>query len=247
MGLKHFSRFFTGFHFRRILLNTLGISLYQLIAGFPVPIILALALNEIRNRAFQKSVQMITYAPHFLSTVVMCGMVITFLNPEYGIINTFIEMLGGESIYFITKPEYFKTIYVSSGIWQNMGWSSIIYIAALANVSQELHEAAIMDGASRLKRIWHINVPCILPTVIILLILNTGKIMEVGFEKVFLLQNSLNMESSDVIATYVYRSGIVGAQFSFATAVGLFNSVVNFAILVSVNRISKRFLETSLW
>ncbi|WP_207655686.1 ABC transporter permease [Vallitalea okinawensis] len=247
VGLKHFERFFNSYYFRRLLLNTLGISIYQLIVGFPIPILLALALNEIKNSKFKKTVQTITYAPHFLSTVVLVGMVVSFLSPQNGIVNEFIKMSGGEPVYFMTKPEYFKSIYVFSGVWQQMGWNSVIYVAALSSINYELHEAAIVDGASRLRRIWHINIPGIMPTIVILLILNVGRIMGVGFEKVFLMQNDLNMEASDVISTYVYRSGILGAQYSFASAVGLFNSLINFMILITVNRISKHVSETSLW
>lgn len=247
VGLKHFERFFNSYYFKRLLFNTLGISIYQLVVGFPIPIILALAINEVKNTRFKKTVQTITYAPHFLSTVVLVGMLVSFLSPQNGIINQFIKIFGGEPIYFMTKPEYFKSIYVFSGVWQQMGWNSVIYVAALSSINYELHEAAIVDGASRLRRIWHINIPGIMPTIVILLILNVGRIMGVGFEKVFLMQNDLNMEASDVISTYVYRSGILGAQYSFASAVGLFNSLINFIILITVNRISKHISETSLW
>ena len=216
-------------------------------ASFPAPIIFALLLNEVRCTKFKKSVQMVTYAPHFISTVVLVGMLSIFLSPQNGLINQVIGLFGGEPIAFLSKPEYFKTIYVLSGIWQTLGWSSIIYTAALAGIDPQLHEAATVDGASKLKRIWHIDIHGIMPTMIIMLIMNTGSIMNIGFEKVFLMQNDLNLVSSDVISTYVYRSGLIGGEYSFSAAVGLFNSVINCILLVSVNAISRRVSETSLW
>jgi putative aldouronate transport system permease protein len=247
IGFDHFERFFKSFYFDRLILNTLGISLYQLAIGFPIPLILALLLNEVGNRHFKRFVQTVTYAPHFLSTVVMVGLIIIFLSPQNGIINHLITFFGGERISFMTEPEWFKSIYVFSGVWQGMGWSSIIYLAALAGIDPTLHEAAKVDGASRLQRIWKINLPGIMPTVVILLILNVGQIMGVGFEKIYLMQNDLNIESSEVISTYVYTQGILGAQYSFSAAVGLFNSLVNLVLLVLVNRIAKKVNETSLW
>jgi len=247
IGFDHFERFFNSFYFDRLILNTLGISLYQLAIGFPIPLILALLLNEVGNRHFKRFVQTVTYAPHFLSTVVMVGLIIIFLSPQNGIINHLIAFFGGERISFMTEPGWFKSIYVFSGVWQGMGWSSIIYLAALAGIDPTLHEAAKVDGASRLQRIWKINLPGIMPTVVILLILNVGQIMGVGFEKIYLMQNDLNIESSEVISTYVYTQGILGAQYSFSAAVGLFNSLVNLVLLVLVNRIAKKVNETSLW
>lgn len=247
VGLKHFERFFESYFFWRLLKNTIGISLYELAVGFPVPILLALMVNEIRQNSYKKLVQTITYAPHFLSTVVLVGMIVIFLSPTTGIVNKAIEAFGGETFYFLTEPQWFKSIYVLSGVWQQMGWSSIIYLAALTSIDPHLHEAARVDGASRMQRIWHINLPGIRPTIVILLILNVGSVMGVGFEKIFLMQNSLNMESSDVISTYVYRSGILGAQYSFSAAVGLFNSIVNFILLISVNQIARRLNQASLW
>lgn len=247
VGFEHFDRFFNSYYFWRLIKNTLGIGLYSLAVGFPIPIILALLMNEVRAERFKKFVQTITYAPHFLSTVVVVGMMMIFLSPRYGIINHFIEMVGGQPINFMTEPSWFKSLYVLSDVWQTMGWSSIIYLAALAGIDNQLHEAARVDGATRLQRIWHINIPGIMPTIIILLILNMGSIMGIGFEKVLLMQNNLNMESSDIIATYVYRMGIQNAEYSFSAAIGLFNSVINFILLVVVNFISKRVSETSLW
>lgn len=247
VGFKHFERFFESYFFWRLLKNTIGISLYELAVGFPVPILLALMINEVRQSSYKRFVQTVTYAPHFLSTVVLVGMLVIFLSPTSGIINKAIDAFGREPVYFLTEPQWFKSIYVFSGVWQSMGWSSIIYLAALTGIDPHLHEAARVDGATRLQRIWHINLPGIRPTIVILLILNIGSIMGVGFEKIFLMQNSLNMESSDVISTYVYRSGILGAQYSFSAAVGLFNSIVNFILLISVNQIARRLNQASLW
>lgn len=247
VGMEHFERFFNSYYFWTLIKNTVGISLYSLAVGFPIPIILALMLNEVKDGLFKRTVQTVTYAPHFISTVVMVGMLLAFLSPSTGIINNLIKALGGQPVAFMQEPKWFKTIYVFSGAWQGAGWGSIIYLAALAGIDPQLHEAAIMDGANRIQRIWHINIPGILPTMIILLILNTGSIMSVGFEKVFLMQNPLNMETSDVISTYVYRSGLIQAQYSFSAAVGLFNSIINFALLILVNTIARHVSETSLW
>ncbi|WP_202914548.1 ABC transporter permease [Paenibacillus antri] len=246
-GFDHFERFFNSYYFWRLIKNTIGINLYELAVGFPVPLLLALLINEVRSTFFKRLVQTVTYAPHFLSTVVMVGLVFIFLNPQYGVVNHVIRAFGGETISFLTEPEWFKTIFVFSGVWQGMGWSSIIYLAALAGIDPTLHEAARVDGASRLRRIWHINLPGILPTVVILLILNVGSIMGIGFEKIYLMQNSLNLESSDVISTYVYQRGIIGAEYSFSAAVGLFNSVINCILLVLVNQAARKVNETSLW
>ena len=247
VGFKHFRQFFQSVYFIRLIRNTVGISLYQLVAGFPMPIILALIVNELRQGAYKKVVQTVTYAPYFLSTVVLVGMMVVFLSPRNGIINIALVRLGLQSISFMTRPRWFKSLYVWSGVWQTAGWGSIVYIAALANVDPELHESAVMDGANRLQRIWHINVPGLLPTAVVLLILNFGRVMSVGFEKIYLMQNDLNLEASDVIATYVYRMGIIGAQYSFTAAVGLFNSVINFGLLLLVNSIARRLSDVALW
>lgn len=247
IGFKHFERFFRSYHFGALIKNTLGISIYQTAVGFPIPILLALMMNELRSERFKKTLQTVTYAPHFLSTVVLVGMLTAFLSPRNGIVNEIIKMLGGQPISFMTEPGWFKTIYVLSGIWQNAGWGSIIYMAALAGIDIQLYEAAIMDGATKMQRIRHVTIPGILPTAIILLILDVGKIMSVGFEKVFLMQNDLNRIASDVISTYVYKIGLEGSEFSFSSAVGLFNSAINMILLIVVNKISKKFSETSLW
>lgn len=247
VGLKHFFRFFNSYYFERLLYNTVSISLLQLIFSFPIPIILALMINELKDGPFKKVVQNVTYAPHFLSIVVVVGMATNFLDPETGIINYFISFLGGTPIDFLSEPAWFKPIYIISGIWQNAGWNSIIYLSALAGIDPQLHEAAKIDGAGRIARILHINIPGILPTIVILLILNVGQIMNIGFEKVFLLQNDLNISASDIISTFSYSVGIQGGQYSFASAIGLFNSIVNFILLLSVNKISRKLTETSLW
>ena len=247
IGLAHFERFFRSHVFWRLLSNTLGISVYQLVAGFPVPIILAILLNETRCRWYKKTVQMVTYAPHFISTVVAVAIILQFLDPRFGLVNRVIVMLGLPRQNFIAVPEYFKSIYVWSGVWQNAGYASVIYIAALAGIDPQIEEAAIIDGASRIQKIRHVDIPGIMPTAVILLILNTGRIMNIGFEKVFLMQNALNMRTSDVISTYIYRTGLISAQYSFSAAVGLFNSVINLILIVTVNRIARRVNETSLW
>ena len=247
VGMKHFVCFVTSSNFWPLLRNTLGISVYSLVAGFPAPIILAFMLNELQSSKLRKSVQMITYAPHFISAVAVCGLIRLFTQRESGVINLFIMMLGGEGIDFLAEPAYFSTVYVISSIWQELGWGTIIYLAALSGVDPQIVEASVIDGASRLQKIWYIDIPTIMPTIIILLILNVGSILSVGYEKVLLLQTPLNMETSDIISTYVYRLGIEDAQFSYTTAIGLFNSVVNLALLTIVNYISKKFSGSSLW
>ena len=218
-----------------------------MVVSFPMPILLALMVNELRSERMKNTVQTVTYAPHFISTVVMCSMITLFLSPTSGVINSIIKLTGGEAIYFLGKPEYFKTIYVFSGVWQNTGWDSIVYIAALSSIDPMLHEAATIDGASRLQRIWHVNLPGILPTAIILLIMNCGKLMSIGFEKVFLLMNDLNRSSAEIISTYVYQRGLLDRDYSYASAIGLFNSVINLIMLLTVNAISRKVTETSLW
>ncbi len=247
VGIDHFQRFFNSFQFWTLLRNTLGLSVYGLAAGFPIPIILALLLNQLSSKKYKKIVQTVTYAPHFISTVVLVGTMFVFLSPRNGLVNHIIELFGGEPVFFMARPEWFQTLYVFSGIWQNAGWGTIIYLASLSGISPDLHEAAIMDGAGRIQRIWHIDLPGIMPTAVIILILNLGRIMGVGFEKAYLMQTALNLDSSEIIATYVYKVGLLNAQFSFSAAVGLFNAVVNLILLVSVNKIAKTIGETSLW
>lgn len=247
IGFDHFERFFNSYQFKRIILNTVTISLASIVFGFPLPIILAISMNEVRNKRIKKFVQNVTYAPHFLSLTVLVGLMMIFLSPRNGIINKMIVHAGGEAVYFMGDPGWFKFLFVSSGIWQHLGWGTIIYMAALTSINPGIIEASIVDGANKLQRIKHVIIPGILPTAIILLILSTGQIMSVGFEKIFLMQNSMNMEASDVIATYVYRNGLLGLDYSFASAVGLFNSVVSFAILLAVNSLARRMTESSLW
>ncbi len=246
VGFEHFIRFFEYRDFWTIVGNTLSISLYT-IALFPIGVIFALMLNEVRHTKFKKTIQMITYAPHFVSTVIVCSIVVIFLQRGSGVINNMIEMLGGERIDFLAQPELFSSIFVWSGVWTNLGWNTIIYMSALANVSPELVEAAQIDGASRWNIVTKINIPCILPTIMIMLILRTGSVMSVGFEKVFLLQNPLNMSSARVISTYVYEIGIEGGQFSYSTAIGLFNNVVELILILIVNKISKKLTDVGLW
>ncbi len=246
VGFSHFERFFNAYYFWEILRNTLLLSAYQL-AMFPVPIIVALSMNEIKNNLFKRFTQTITYAPHFISVVVMTGMLVAFLSPSTGIVNNLLGLFGIEPIAFLAEPGWFKTIFVQSGVWQTAGWGAIIYLAALAGVNPELHEAATVDGASRLQRILHINIPAILPVIVILLILEVGNLMSIAFEKVYLLQNPLNMQSSDVIQTFVYRSGLLEGQYSFSAAVGLFNSIISLILLVTVNYIARKTTNNSLW
>jgi putative aldouronate transport system permease protein len=249
VGFANFTRFFGSYAFPRVMKNTIGLSLYSLIAGFPFPIILALSLNTLRGSRFKKTVQMVTYAPHFISTVVIVGIVLQLLGSRTGLVNNFLELLGMERIQFLGDARYFRHIYVWSGVWQNVGFGSIIYLAVLSSVDPQLHEAAVVDGASRMQRIWHIDIPGLLPTAVIILILNTGHILNVGFEKVLLLQNPLNLSMSEVIATYVYKVGIEAEvpNYAYSSAIGLFQSVVGLILLVTVNRIAKRLGQTSLW
>ncbi len=246
VGFRNFKDFFSSFYFWRLLRNTLSISVYSLIVGFPIPILLALIINELRGK-FKKFTQTILYAPHFISTVVLIGMIATMFSPSMGIVNTVLKALGLERHYFLADPIAFRHLYVWSGVWQNMGWSAIIYIAALSGVDPQLHEAASIDGATRLQRILHVNLPCILPTIIIMLIMSIGSIASVGYEKVYLLQNDLNIDVSEVISTYVYKRGIVQTKYSFSTAVGLFNNVVNLVMLLIANTVSRKCSETSLF
>ena len=246
VGLKHFARFFEMPFFGMMIRNTLSISLYSL-ATFPCAVIVALLLNELRNERFKKVVQMVSYAPHFVSTVVVCSMVLIFFDKNRGLANNVLALLGRERISIIETPKYFSSLYVWSGVWSSVGWNTIIYLAALSSISPEMIEAARIDGASQWKILWHINVPSILPTIVTLLILNTGSILSVGFEKIYLLQNPLNLDASRVISTYVYEVGMGSGQFSYSTAIGLFNNVVNVVCIVLVNQISRTVTHISMW
>ena len=246
VGLKHFKDFFSGYYFWTLLKNTLSLSVYNLVVGFPIPIIVALILNETGPK-LKKTAQTILYAPHFISMVVLCGMIVTVFSKESGVVNTILEALGMERVYFMGEPGAFRHLYVWSGVWQQMGWNAIIYIAALSSVDPSLHEAASIDGATRMQRIIHINIPTIMPTIIITLIMAVGNIASVGYEKAYLLQTSLNVDVSEIISTYVYKRGIVDANYSFSTAVGLFNNLINIAMLCIANTVSRKVSETSLF
>ena len=247
VGFEHFERFFRSPNFWALLKNTLTISFYTLIASFPFPIFLALIVNQLTHEKFKKTVQTILYAPHFISVVVLCGMLHVFLSPSTGIINNMLAAFGMERIYFLGKADLFDDIFVWSGIWQNSGWGMIIYLAALTSIDPSLYEAARIDGANNIKLIRHIEIPQILQTIVIMLIMNVGRFMNVGFQKAFLLQNSMNLQKSEIIATYVYRMGMLQQQFDFSTAIGLFNNVVNIILLITVNQICKKLNETSLF
>ncbi|OAS18005.1 ABC transporter permease [Paenibacillus oryzisoli] len=247
IGFKHFVDFFHLPIFWRVIKNTALLSLYSLLVGFPAPIILALALNELRNGIFKRTVQLVTFAPYFISTVIMVSIIMLFLSPQLGFVHLLADKFGFPAENIMSKPAYFKTVYVLSDVWQFTGYASVIYIAALAGVDPHLYEAAKVDGASRFQRMINIDLPSIMPTAVILLILNAGQIMNVGFEKVYLMQNAINVGASEVISTYVYKMGLVGANFSFSAAVGLFNSVVNLLLLIVVNYVARKNSETSLW
>ncbi|NYE04925.1 putative aldouronate transport system permease protein [Bacillus niacini] len=246
VGFKHFGRFFESFQFWTLIKNTLGLSVVQLIVGFPLPIFLALMLNQIRSEKYKRFVQTVVYAPHFISVVVLAGMIFVFFSNN-GLINNIILLFGGDPISFMAKPEWFKPLYIASGVWQETGWAAIIYLAALAGVSPELHEAAVMDGANKWQRIFHVDIPAIMPTAVILLILSVGGIMNIGFEKAYLLQTPMNQPSAEIIPTYVYKMGLQQAQYSFAAAVGLFNAVINLILLIAVNKFAKKLSGTGLW
>lgn len=246
VGLKHLIRFLNYPNSWKIIRNTLTITLYSL-ATFPIPIVLALMIHELDNRPFQKTVQMVSYAPHFVSTVVVCSMLTLFLDRSNGILNHLIAALGGSRNDWLSVPSLFSGIYVWSGVWQSAGWNTIIFLAALSGVSPELHEAARIDGASRFKIVLHVNLPAIAPTAITMLILRFGQVMSLGFEKIFLLQNSLNLDASQVISTYVYDLGVRNGQFSYSSAIGLFNTVINIVLLLAVNAVSRRVADVSLW
>ncbi|CAM4008716.1 ABC transporter permease subunit [Paenibacillus alkaliterrae] len=246
IGFNHFVEFFNSFYFWRLIKNTFLINFYELIFAFPAPIILALLLNEIRKMWFKRVVQTISYLPHFISIVVVVGMLVDFTTID-GLINAILVSFGFEPISFFQQADWFRTVYIGSGIWQGIGWGSIIYLAAMANINPALYEAAKIDGAGRFKQVLHITIPGIAPIIIILLILQMGSMLSVGFEKIILMYNPMTYETADVISTYVYRKGILEASFSFSAAVGLFNAVINFTLLILANRISRRVSETSLW
>jgi multiple sugar transport system permease protein/putative aldouronate transport system permease protein len=249
VGLANFLRFFRSFNFVNVMRNTFVLNGYDLVVGFPIPIVLALLLHYCMNQRYKKTVQMVTYAPHFISMVVMVGIIFKLLSPRIGIVGVVITKLGLPEPNFLGSPSWFPHVYVWTSVWQNMGWGSIIYLAALSAVDPELHESAKVDGANIWQRVWHVDLPGILPTIVILLILRSGQILNIGFEKVFLMQNNLNISASEVIMTFVYKIGIAAdnPNFSYAAAINLFKNVIAFVLLIIVNRLSRRLSETSLW
>lgn len=246
VGFEHFKSFFNSFYFVRILKNTVLLSVYSILFEFPAPIILALLLNEIKSSTFKRTVQTVTYIPHFISVMVICGIIVDFTS-RYGLINDIIVWLGGERSNLLMRPEAFRTLYITTDIWQGIGWGTIIYLAALSSVDAEQYEAATIDGAGRWKQMLHVTLPGIAPTIVIMFILRMGKVMNVGFEKIILLYNPTTYETADVISSFVYRKGLLEFSYSYSAAVGLFNSVINFAFLIMTNKLSKKVNETSLW
>ncbi len=249
VGLQHFIRFVKTYQFWLLIKNTITISVYSLLAGLPVPILLAIGLNYVKSKHFKKTVQMVTYMPHFISVVVMVGIIMQVFNNQTGVVNSLLQMFTGHKVNFLGEPKYFRSLYVWTGVWQSAGWGSILYISALSGVDLQLHEAAIMDGASLVRRIWHIDLPCILPTIMITLIRDCGHVLSVGFDKIFLMQNPTNLEVSEVISTYVYKTGIAAplANYSYPAAIGLFTSVISFIMVFAVNKISNKLTQTGLW
>lgn len=245
-NFEYFKRFFSSYQLPILIKNTLTLSLYTLLVGFPIPIVFALFLNYLKHPRLKKVVQMVSYAPHFISTVVICGVITIFCNPKTGVFNMLLNLVGVESINFLSEPELFKHIYVWSGVWSSMGWSAIIYVSALAGVSPELHEAAIIDGATKLQRMRYIDLPSIKSTVVMLLIMRFGNIMSVGFEKVYLLQNDLNYSASAIISTYTYQVGLIQGEYGYSTAVSLFNNVIEILLLLSANTFCKKVMDESL-
>lgn len=246
VGFDHFITFFKSHQFVRLIKNTFILNVYGLLFSFPAPILLALLLNEIRNKYYKKIVQTVSYLPHFISMVVICGIIVDFVRHS-GFITDIVVFLGGERVALLTRKENFRIIYIASGIWQEAGWGSIVYFAAISSIDPELYQAALIDGAGRFKQAVHVTLPGIASTIIILFILRIGRMMSVGFEKVILLYNPAIYETADVISTYVYRKGLVEMKYSFSSAVGLFNSVINFSLLVTANYVVRRYSETSLW
>lgn len=246
VGFQYFQEFFKSIYFSRTLLNTFIISFADILFGFPLPIIFALLLNELRGTRFKKTVQTVTYLPHFISMVVICGMITDFFSTD-GVISRLIAMLGGENMNYLASPKWFRTIFVGTNVWQSFGWNSIIYLAALTGVDAQLYEAATIDGAGRFKQLWHVTLPGILPTIMIMLIMRLGQVLSVGYEKIILLYSPSTYNVADVISSYVYRIGIGGSRYSYSAAVGLFQSVINVLMLLLANRLSAKFSETSLF
>jgi len=247
VGLQHFVDLFTFPDLIQILRNTLIISFYQLVFGFPAPIILALLLNEVRKMAFKRTIQTVVYLPHFLSWVIVGGLVLNFLSPHSGLLNSVLQELGGKPIYFMMDPKYFRTIVVTSGIWKDVGWGTIIYLAAMASIDKQLYEAAQVDGAGRFRQAMNITVPALLPTIMVLLLLQISGILDLGFEQIYILLNPMVTNVGDVFDTFIYRVGLVGGQFSYTTAIGLFKSIVSFILIVGANKLSKKLTGSSIY
>ena len=244
---KYFKKFFDSIQFKTTIRNTLVITLYSMLVMFPLPIVLALGVNQLKNRTYRKIFQTVTYMPHFISTVVMVGLLTLLLSPGSGLLGAICGMLGIEAPNFLGQPSAFKNLYVWSDVWQHVGWDSIIYIAALSSVDPSLYEAATVDGATNLQKIKYVDIPMLVPTAVIMLIMRFGSLMSLGFEKVYLMQNDLNLTASEVISTYVYKIGIINVQYSYSAAINLFSTVINFILLVLVNQISKKVSDNSLW
>lgn len=247
VGLKHFMKFFSSPYFFRLLKNTLLLSVYSLVWSFPLSIVLALFINELKGKLFQKTVQTVSYLPHFLSTVIVCGMIRALVSVDGGLVNALVTAFGRESVPFLGKPEWFRTIYTVSEVWQSIGWESIVFIAAMTGIDRELYEAAMVDGAGVLKRMWNITIPGIMPVVTIMLILRVGNILNMGYEKVLLLYSPQIYSTADIISTYVYREGVVNQNYSFATAVNLFTSVISLILVLGTNKITKRMGQEGIW
>lgn len=247
VGWEHFIRMFQDNKFHEVFSNTLLISLYKLVWGFPGPIIFALMLNEVRRMFYKRSIQTLAYLPHFLSWVIVGGILVQVLSPSTGVVNEFIQFLGFDSIYFLGDSEWFRTVIVASDVWKTIGWGAIIYLAALAGIDPQLYEAAKIDGANKWRQLWHITIPTLLPTICILFILNLGNVLDVGFEQIYILLNPLVYDVGDVIETYVYREGITQAQFSYTTAVGLFKSAIALVLVIIVNKIIKKLGQPGIW
>jgi len=247
VGFKHFTNFFHSMYFGRVVRNTIGISLLDILVNFPAPIILALLLNEVTQVKFKRTVQTISYLPHFISTVIIAGMLVGFLSPSTGLINNIIVLFGGEPIYFLAEAKYFWGIFTLMNMWKSIGWGSIIYLATLLNIDPTLYEASVVDGAGRLRQAWHITLPGIMPTIVVLLIMKIGNLLEVSYESIILLYNSQLYETADVISTFVYRRGLIDADYSFASAVGLLQSVLAMILVIAANKFSKSVSDNSLW
>lgn len=247
VGMKHFTDFFNAYYFRRLLSNTFLLNLFSLIFSFPIPIIMAIMLNQLTKERFKKFTQTIIYVPHFISTVVMAGILYLFLSPTSGVINTIIKALGGDAIFFMVEPNWFRPLFIGSSIWQHSGWNTILYIATLTSINPELYEAATIDGATKYQKIRYIDIPHLIPIAVMMLILNCGSLLSSNTDKALLMQTAGNMAKSDIIGVYVYQMGLGNAQFSYTAAIGLFTNIINFVTIITVNRIAKRLGDTSLF